>query len=242
MGSVLWERAVGLFLTGCRGPKVCAAVVLLALTPLLAACVTTEPHTLSVDSVRALRLERVDVVLDPAAPIAWSGLAQEIRDARKGPNATTERTYGEAGPEEVKIPAAELRALAASRLREKVGTFTEPSLKSSLSGTKPVVTRITVHDVRIPGTGEQIAVGLAFGLLAGPVAAGSASVNSTMAVSVDFVDPRTGSPILSYPRTTLVTQGGYKLNMGTSGVFSHDPIERMLADLNNRLTSWLLKG
>jgi hypothetical protein len=66
--------------------------------------------------------------------------------------------------------------------------------------------------------------------------------SSNMSASIDFVDARTGATILSYPKTGFMTQGGYKLNMGTSGMISHDPIERMFADMGGQVAAWLAPG
>jgi hypothetical protein len=40
----------------------------------------------------------------------------------------------------------------------------------------------------------------------------------------------------------LSTEGGQKIDWGTRGAFSADPIERMLADLNSRVSTWLGKA
>ncbi|HKE95787.1 MAG TPA: hypothetical protein VKB34_15835 [Povalibacter sp.] len=202
------------------------ASALLALAT--AGCVTTTPaHDLSVESVRALRVERVAVTVDPGARITWPTLAQQLIDARKA------RTGVEDGDSSAAI--AEMKSAVLARLNEKARTVLEPSLKSTLSGTKPVTARVTVHSLFIPNTaGVMVST-----LFAGPTAPGA---QSGMGVSVDFVDARTGAPVLSYPKTGVITQGGYKINMGTSGLISHDPVERMFADLDGRLRSWLLKS
>jgi hypothetical protein len=53
---------------------------------------------------------------------------------------------------------------------------------------------------------------------------------------------RPGRPIVTYPPTALVTQNGHQLAIGTTGYFSHDPIERMFTQLGANLPSWLLKA
>jgi hypothetical protein len=169
------------------------------LTLVLAACAATPPHNINVQDVRALQLQRLDVIVDPAAGIRWPDIAKDPSTAN---------------------------AAAALRLREQARTSLEPALKTTLAGSKPVIARMTVHGILVPSTSEVLLVGS----------------NSELGVSVDFLDARTGATIMSYPRTAISTQGGYKLNMGTSGIISHDPVERMFADLNSRLTSWLLKS
>jgi hypothetical protein len=209
-------------------------VALAAAAAFLAACVTTNPpHNLNVEDVRALRLERVDVVIDPAAPINWADLENEYIEKRgeaaKSSQASRERETKAA------------RDFAAARIRDRARSVVEPALKSALDGRRPVTARIIVHRIGIPTTFQVVVGGLFSCALERPGTCRTGA-DSVMNVAVDFIDTRTGAVVLSYPRTVLTTQGGQKINMGTTGVFSHDPIERMLADLNGRLTSWLLKA
>jgi hypothetical protein len=200
----------------------------------LAACVTTTPpHGLSVDNVRALRLERVEVAIDPAAQINWSELTSGLATAQAAPVQNDMTGSIPDIPEPPRLSPEQSRANAMANMREKARTVLEPTLKSTLNGMKPVNARVTVHYVKVAGFFE----GLAKHMIIGPGAA-----QSTMVVSVDFIDARSGATVVSYPRTGLSTEGGYKLNMGTTGAISHDPIERMFASLNDRLTSWLLKA
>jgi hypothetical protein len=188
----------------------------------LPGCVTTTPHNLDVQDVRALRLERVDLVLDPTARVHWPDVQKEYTESLgAAPKASD-------GAKEASVQAA--RAFVAARLRDKARTFVEPALKSVLAGTKPVTARIVVHGISIPGTFEVIGAALS------PLGA-----KSEMGISVEFLDARAGTPILSFPKTGLSTAGAEKINMGTTGIFSHDPIERMFASFNGQLTSWLVK-
>src|SRR5262245_63098916 len=101
------------------------ASALLALAT--AGCVTTTPaHDLSVESVRALRVERVIVTVDPAARITWPTLAQELIDARKA------RTGSDAM--ESNAALGEMKAAVLSRLNDKARAVLEPPLRSTLSG------------------------------------------------------------------------------------------------------------
>jgi hypothetical protein len=218
-------------------------IVASALLPLgLAACVTTTPpHNLSLADVRALNVQRVDIAIDPAARIIWPSLANEMVEARQPsgstrmPDVAAGAEFAAAPPPAVEIKPAEYRAQALSRLTEKGRAVLQPSLKSKLAGTRPVVARMTVHHLYVPSIAGQIVIGALAGV-------GSPGTNSEMTLTVDFVDARTGAPVLSYPRTSLVTSGGHKINMGTTGLFSHDPIERMLTDLDGQLSPWLLKS
>ena len=129
----------------------------------------------------------------------------------------------------------DMKVAVLARLNEKARAVLTPSLRSTLPGTRPVIARVTVHNLFIPNTAGV----LVSGLLGGIDAAGA---NSGMTVSVDFVDAQSKATVLSYPKTGITTQGGYKINMGTSGWISHDPVERMFADLDGRLRSWLQKS
>jgi len=202
-------------------------VPFLSVSLALTAATPTAAHELSVEAVRALGVERVIVTVDPAARITWPTLAQELIDARKA------RTGSEAI--EPKAAIAEMKVAVLARLNEKARAVLGPPLRSTLSGTRPVIARVTVHQLFIPNTAGV----LVSGLFGGATAPGA---QSGMAVSVDFVDARTKATVLSYPTASVTTQGGYKINMGTSGLISHDPVERMFADLDGRLRSWLLKS
>src|SRR5262249_48185712 len=109
-----------LFLGACAAALTAVAV---------AGCLTATPgHDLNADSVRALRVERVVVAVDPAANITWPTLAQELIDARNA--------RGGAAMD----PGAEMREMKTavlSRLNEKARAVLEPPLRSTLSGTKP---------------------------------------------------------------------------------------------------------
>ena len=219
-------------------PNIVASALLLAGLP---ACVTTTPpHSLSADDVRALNVQRVDVAFAPEARIVWPTLASEMAEARRpgGPVRMPDVAAGgdtaPPPPAQVQINPAEYRAQAIARVSDKARSVLQPSLKSKLAGSRPVVARMTVHELFVPTIAGQIVIGA----LAGQ---GMKGTNSEMAVSVDFVDARTGAPVLSYPKVALITQGGHKINMGTSGIFSHDPLERMLTELDGQLSSWLLK-
>ena len=85
-----------------------------------------------------------------------------------------------------------------------------PSLRSTLRR-RAVIARVTVHNLFIPNTAGV----LVNGLFGGDKRTGA---NSEVALSVDFIDARTKAAVLSYPKTGVWTQGGYKINMGTSGL------------------------
>jgi hypothetical protein len=200
-------------------------IVLLGLVAVALAGCQTAAHTVSVDTVRSLRVERVDLTLDPAAKINW-GKAQdeyaEVRRRQGDAQATTDNVVGTPG----------FRTYAAGLLQGQARAIIEPKLRSALTGSTPVVARIRVLGLHVPGLGEHIALGLALG---------AGGVQSRLGVTVDFVDARSVRSIVVYQQTALVTQGGQKIAMGTTGYFSHDPIERMFSDLGDRLPAWLLK-
>jgi hypothetical protein len=64
-----------------------------------------------------------------------------------------------------------------------------------------------------------------------------------MTVSIEFVDGRTNRVIVAYPKTPLVTSGRGRMHQQllTSPHFSPDPIDRLVAQLQDQLPQWLLK-
>jgi hypothetical protein len=200
------------------------ALVLAGAAAVLAGCVTAA-HNVSVDDIRTLRLERVDVVLDPAAKIQWYNLQRDFAEARNRQGDSQAAWDNVAGTEAFR---AQVRAQVLAKARAVV----EPALRSALTGSTPVIARINVHHIHVPGFAEQMVTGLFLG---------AGAQQSSMSVSVDFIEARTNRPIVTFPRTPLATSGGQTLVSLGSGLFSSDPIERMLTPLNDRLPSWLLK-
>jgi hypothetical protein len=192
----------------------------------LVGCVTTATHSVSVDDIRALRLERVDLVIDPAATVAWPYLQDEYAESRKrqGDTQATEQSVRE-------TPG--FRAHVASRLLGTARGAIDPPLREALGGSRPVVARITVHHLKI--------IGLAEGMVTA-VFAGAAAATSHITVSIDFVDARTNRLIVAYPKSGISTQGGHRLDIGATGHFAADPTERLFRDLATRVPSWLLKA
>jgi hypothetical protein len=205
----------------------------------LAACVSTPAHNMNVADVRAFNVQRLDVAVPADARINWPSLEYEMayghtqNAAVAPPDPAGSGNPAEPPPPQRKVEPAQLKAQAASRLTEKGRTLLQPSLKSKLAGSRPVVAKMTVHSLNLPSMGRILVTDAVFG---------AGTTNSMMEVSVDFVDARTGAPVLTYPKTLLSTQGGYKINMGTTGIFSHDPVERMFAGFDGQLSSWLLKS
>lgn len=191
----------------------------------LPGCVTAA-HTLDVEEVRSLRLERVDLVLDPAAKIDWVSLQSEYAESLK------RRADAEATTQNVIEPAG-FRAYAMTRIQSKLQQVLEPALRSTLAGSRPVIARITVHGVRIPGFVEGAIKNLALG---------PGATQSEMGLTIDFLEAKTGRPILTYPRGYVATSGTQWVDLGTTGAFAADPIERMMNSLANRVPAWLLKA
>jgi hypothetical protein len=202
-----------------------------ALGLLAGGCVATDttPHNLNAETVRSLRLDHVDVVVDPLAQIHWPSLADERAPGTPAP---------QDGVPAVSASPAEVRARAIPRVQSKFHAFVTPTLKSKLAGTRAAKARIVVWRVKIVGAMDIVA-GIPAAVLLGP---GAATPRSEMDVSIDFIDAKSGAVILQFPRTTLSTEGGNGLNLGGSGLRSHDPIERLLAKLDAQLSPWLLKS
>jgi hypothetical protein len=176
----------------------------------------TLPSAHGAESARALRVERVTVVMDPAGLITSPEISQDNAGGRIDPKVLAQR-----------------RGAVFKRVSERTRAVLDPSLKATLSGAKPVTARVTIHSLYIPTVGASM-VATAFGGIGNPTG------HSVLSVSVHFVDAR-GATVLSFPKTTVTTHGGQKLNIVTSGMFSHDPLERLIATLDGQLKSWLLK-
>ena len=190
----------------------------------LSGCVTAA-HNVDVDDVKNMRIERVDLSLDPAAKIGWYDAQKDFAESRN------QQGDSQATAENVADTPA-FRAYVAARLQVRAKAVIEPTLRQTLTGARPAVARITVHQVFSPS------------LLRGLVTAalvGVGQVQSGMSVSIDFVDARTNRVIVAYPKTALVTGGRQTFEMGFSGYFAADPVDRMLAQLQDRLPHWLLK-
>lgn len=192
----------------------------------LAGCVTTAAHNVDVEDIKSLRIERVDVVLDPAAHLGWLDAQKEYaesRNAQGDSQATKENVLGTSG----------YRAFILSRIQSRTKVHLEPTLRQVFTGSRPAIARMIVHHVYVPSFLQALGTGLAFG---------AGQIQSGMSVSIDFVDARTNRVIVAYPKTPLVTSGVGRASLPTnSPQFSPDPIDRLLAQLQDQLPQWLLK-
>ena len=201
--------------------------LLLALAAVgLAGCVTTAAHNVDVDDIKSLRVERVDVILDPAAQIGWKDAQKEYAESRNrqgDSQATDANVLGTPG----------YRAFILLRIQSRTKALLEPTLRQTLAGSRPAVARMTVHGVYVPSLLQAVGTSLVFGV---------GQIQSGMTISIDFVDARTNRVIVAYPKTPVITQGrqGYA-SLGLTGHFAADPIDRLLAHLQDRLPQWLLK-
>jgi hypothetical protein len=202
--------------------------ILLALAAIgLAGCVTTAAHNVDVDDIKSLRIERVDVVLDPAAHIGWKDAQTDYAEARnqQGDSQATADNVG---------GTPSFRAFVLSRIQSRTKALLEPTLRQTLAGSRPAIARMTVHHVYVPNFLQGLGTGLAFG---------AGSIQSGMTVSIEFVDSRTNRVVVAYPKTPLVTSGRGRMHQQllTSPHFSPDPIDRLVAQLQDQLPQWLLK-
>ena len=187
------------------------------LAVVVAACATLPPHELNVNDIRGLRLERVEVVVDPSARLNWVAMKDQFEKSQKAA-----------------ASVAAFRSYITPHLNQKARATIEPALKSVLAGSRPVAARITITVLHIPGFVEGFATALVFG---------PGSHQSRLSARVDIVDARTGAAVVSLPTVDAATQGGHALlDLQQSGPMSADPVERLFAKLSDRLTSWLLKA
>ena len=204
------------------------AVVFALAALALAGCVTatTATHNVDVDDIKSLRVERVEVIFDPAAQIGWKDAQAEYAESRNQQGDSQATEYNVLG-----TPG--YRAFILSRIQSRSKVVVEPTLRQTLAGTRPAVARIVIHHVYVPNFRQAMGTALI---------SGAGAIQSGMSVSIDFVDARTNRVVVAYPRTPLATsgKGGWELPV-YSPRFSSDPIDRLLAQLQDQLPQWLLK-
>lgn len=172
---------------------------------LLAGCVTVPPPSLSVEDVSSWKLIGVEGALADTARIGWPKVEDEFLAANlsRAPDTTSTDREGNA----VTVPGAPLpltddqrraaRALVQSRFTERVRLHLEP-LGAAMVGQRPVKIRATLRRLDVPSLGAQIVKGVAMAVMFGAAAA-SAQNQSTLELTTDVVDAKTGAVLLSYP-------------------------------------------
>lgn len=225
--------------------KLCftAAFALLA-----AACVTVDPHGFSAQEVRSWKVVAVEGAIPDNVRVRWPKAEDEYIEKAlpRAPaqfvvdsNSGHERSIaGERPPvtEEVRRGAwAHVRG----RFSERVRHVMDP-MRGVLDGQRPVKLVTTLHGLDVPSRGRQFAEGLAMRLVLGH---GAPMPNSTMVVSTDVVDARTGAVLASYPRRTLTLPGGEALiSFNSADPYGTDAVVGMLRTYQAEFATWLLKS
>ena len=157
--------------------KAFRALVALAPALLMTACMTVAPHTLSMDSIRGLKL--VDVEIGGAEVIrSWPELEAAYA---KSPNADPEIVQRLQLSAVGALPPA--RDFAAAELRAMIKSEFDTQFANVFVGSRPARAVVRLKTVDIPSSGRL--------LIGGQTAIIDAEVT--------LVDARTGAPIISYP-------------------------------------------
>ena len=222
-------------------------LVLGATALLLAGCQTTA-HTLSPSEVQSWKVAAIDTVVAPEARLTWPKVAEPIIDKHlpRGPDETYTNDSGREmtrpgqrptiTPEVQKIARVQMEA----ELHQRARRYMEP-VRGALIGQLPVKVITTVHRLDIPSTGLQIAQAVIGGLIGG---VGAAQSESTMILSTDIVDAKTGAVLLSYPKNTVVLPGGENSWMMSNAgdPYSGDAAAALLKKYHDGYLPWLLKA
>ncbi|POR53106.1 hypothetical protein [Bosea psychrotolerans] len=206
----------------------------LALTVALAGCVTSVPP-LSVDEIKTWKVVSVEGIVAPVARSGWMSVAHDFRKL-KGLEIIVKPSEERGLPQQIiepALPLEEYRAYVASQFSQRVKTsFTGP-LQGQFHGTRPVRIVVSMHDALILDGNAR------FGAI---LLSGQSGDENTLTASIDVIDARTGKTLLTFPQSITRGTGG-SLGLALSGgpIIENDPMVRMLNQLHERFTTWLLK-
>jgi hypothetical protein len=222
--------------------------VLGATALLVAGCMTTA-HTLSTSEVQSWKVASIETVVAPDASLVWPKVADPFMDKHLPPGPAETYVSDESGREMTRpgrrppmTPEIQkaARAVMQTELDQRARRYMEP-VRGALIGQRPVKVVTTVHRLDIPSTGRQIAQAVIGGLIGG---VGAAQSQSTMTVSTDIVDAKTGAVLLSYPKSTMVLSGGENSWMMSNAgdPYSGDAAAALLKKHHDQYLPWLLKA
>jgi hypothetical protein len=132
------------------------------------------------------------------------------------------------------------RALIHAELHQRARRYMEPA-RGALTGQRPVKVVTTVHSLDVPSMGRQIAHAVIMGLVAG---AGATQSQSSITVSTDIIDAKSGTVLLSYPKRTISQSGGESVLMtgNAADPYSGDAAAALLKRYHDEYLPWLLKA
>ncbi|MDF3064012.1 MAG: hypothetical protein K0S06_4121 [Microvirga sp.] len=226
------------------GLKLCLAS---GLAMLVAGCVSVAPHALSAQDIQSWKVVAVEGIVPDTTFLAWPKIENQYLERALpvapaklvvDPNSGREQLEsGERPPitEEVRRGA---RGFAKTQFEERLHHAMSP-VRAMLNGQRPVKLVTTLSRLDVPSAARQVIQGAAMAVLFGPT---GALPNTTLTVSTDVVDAKTGAVLASYPQRTLVRPGGEALiSFDSSDPYSTDVVVGLLRGYQRDFASWLLK-
>ncbi len=212
------------------------ALALAGLALLLAGCVGgPTAHSLSTDDVRALKLVEVRGAFTSDMPsIEWSApLSAYNKEHPDRPAELQAYKRTDTGRVYTSISTPEALAYAERAFDARVRKIVEPALAAELRGVRPVRAVVTARRLYVPGFGAAV---VSAALIGG-------TARSALFTEIDLVDARTGAPVLRHGPVLVSVDGGDSLiDLGTTGRYSADAVERLLSVMIGGYTQWLLKS
>jgi hypothetical protein len=202
-------------------------IICLGIAAALAGCATAPPSPLTLADARALRVESVNVVVDPTASISWANAENEFVNQKRAKNELpkpSEITTGSIGLQDpnakdsavdtVLIKSPEGQAYVKDKVIKRLSGALDEQVKASLNGgNRPAKLEVTVHSFIIPSAAQRVIVG------------GQPVINA----SVILRDSETGKVIAERPQMVSVAYAGN----GWAGVLA----DQLFEDLDGRLVN-----
>ncbi len=211
-------------------------VALIGLALLLAGCVGgPTAHSLSTDDVRAFKLVGVKGAFAAETPsIEWAAaVAAYNKEHPDRPAEIQAFKRSDTGQVYSSISTPEALAHAERAFDARVRMILEPALAAELRGVRPVRAVVTARRIYVPSVGAALVTAALIG----------GTGRSVLATEIDLVDARTGAPVLRHGPVLVMVDGGDSIiDLGTTGRYSADAVERLLSDMTSRYTQWLLKS
>lgn len=209
---------------------------LVGLAFLLAGCVGgPTSHSLSTEDVRAFKLVGVRGVFTAQTPsIEWRAPVTAYNAANPDRPADLQAYKRvENGQVYTSISTSEALAYAERAFDARVRKIVEPALAAELRGGRPVRAVVTARRLYVPGLGATVVTAALIGGMP----------RSALVAEIDLLDARTGAPVLRHgPILVTVDGGDGLLDLGTTGRYAADAVERLLSEMTARYTQWLLKS
>ena len=180
----------------------------------LGGCISVS-NTIPADQIASFGLKSVQVGYDQSAVIWW-GDAERAYAASKGLPAIQSDELGK---------TEEGRAYVREAAAQKIASALERTLKSELSGSRPVTLRVTIKNLMISSAIQRVLVG----------------GDHRITAHVDLIDGKSGKILLAVPDLTVNALAGQGIGGALlDQAFMPDPIDRVSSNFAQRYADWLL--